>query len=451
MRTIGTTTKATLSETSSISTAGFSSSLGGAVTINPASGTLAAGGTQSLNLGWNSYASTGPLAGTVSLRNTGNWADAFNSAGNVISMTGAVVDNRVVAASTANFGLVHVGTAVSQPITLSTSGDDNYFTRVTVGNAGPDANGISVTGGTTPVFNGSSVTDQRTLGGIFSSVGAINGSIILPTTGEGLAGESPISVPVNYVAQVYSGQAEWNATTGVWGTSANWKDTIGGGPSGVPGVLGYATDTATFGPTTSSGVAFVALDGVGPVLSNLIFSNSNASYSISHGTGTTGLTLTSSDGVSPAAVTVTSGTHTVAASILLKSNLVVSDSGNLTVSGNISDGGLGSSLTLDGNGELVLSGVDTYTGGTIVNAGTLIVMNNSSLPNDGSLTVGAGGVLIFDPSEPAGPLAVAQGAGGVNPVPESGTLALLGIGAIGLLGYAWRRRKRAARRLAVAN
>jgi hypothetical protein len=30
------------------------------------------------------------------------------------------------------------------------------------------------------------------------------------------------------------------------------------------------------------------------------------------------------------------------------------------------------------------------------------------------------------------------------PVPEPGSLALIGIGAAGLLGYGWRRRKRAA-------
>ena len=44
---------------------------------------------------------------------------------------------------------------------LSTTGDDSDFTRVSVGNAGSDANGISVSGGTNPVFNSSSVTDRR--------------------------------------------------------------------------------------------------------------------------------------------------------------------------------------------------------------------------------------------------------------------------------------------------
>ena len=189
-----------------------------------------------------------------------------------------VVANRLVTATSANFGLVHVGFPVSQAVTLSTSGDDNSFTRVSVGNAGPDTNGISVTGGANTVFNASTATDQRTIGGLFSSVGTVNGSITLPTTGEGLTGEVPINVPVNYTAQVYSGQAEWNASTGYWAATANWKDTVGGGPSGAPGLSGFATDTATFGPNASSGIVVVALNSAAPVLSNLVFSSSDASY-----------------------------------------------------------------------------------------------------------------------------------------------------------------------------
>ncbi len=172
---------------------------------------------------------------------------------------------------------------------------------------------------------------------------------------------------------VYSGKAQWNSTTGPWGSSANWKDTVGGGPSGVPGVSGYATDTATFGSAVPSGDAFVVLNGVAPVLSNLIFSNSNASYTILQGTGTTGLTLTGTGGSSPAAVTVISGSHTVAVPILLASNLAVSSSGSLTLSGNLSDGGFDKSLTVDGTGTLILAGSDSYGGGTMVEAGTLDV------------------------------------------------------------------------------
>jgi len=250
---------------------------------------------------------------------------------------------------------------------------------------------------------------------------------------------SPGSLSVSITGNVYSGKAEWNATTGVWGTSANWKDTVGGGPSGAPGVSGYATDTATFGSAVPSGTAVVNLDGAAPVLSNLIFSNSNASYTISQGPGTTGLTLIGTDSSSAAAVTVISGTHSVDAPILLGSNLVVSDSGNLAIGGNLTDGGLAKSMTLDGPGELILSGSNTYSGGTVVNSGNLIVTSSYSVPDGGSLTVGAGGTLIFDPSMAAAPVVASS----VSPVPEPRTLVMLCAGALGLLAFAWRRRRAA--------
>ena len=93
-----------------------------------------------------------------------------------------------------------------------------------------------------------------------------------------------------------------------------------------------------------------------------------------------------------------------------------------------------------GSGELLLSGSDDYSGGTIVDAGTLIATNAYALPAGTSLNVGAGGTFIFDPSVSAAPMASAA-ASQANPVPEPGTLVLLAAGAIGFLGYAWRRRR----------
>ena len=95
-----------------------------------------------------------------------------------------------------------------------------------------------------------------------------------------------------------------------------------------------------------------------------------------------------------------------------------------------------------GPGTLILSGTDTYTGGTDVAAGTLAVKTSPALPAGTSLTVGAGGTFIFDPSFTGSPVTGgAVSAGGVAAVPEPGTLALLAAGLVLGIGIARRRSK----------
>ena len=137
---------------------------------------------------------------------------------------------------------------------------------------------------------------------------------------------------------------------------------------------------------------------------------------------------------------VLSGNHTISAAMLLGANLEVTASAGQTLqlSGDVS--GNAGSLTLSGDGRLILSGSNSYGGGTTVTAGTLYVTDSEGLCSGTSLTVGAGATSIFDSS--AAGVAVAASAGAVT-VPEPGTLALLGAGAIGLLACTWRRRRSA--------
>ena len=93
-----------------------------------------------------------------------------------------------------------------------------------------------------------------------------------------------------------------------------------------------------------------------------------------------------------------------------------------------------SSITKSGPGEMVLSGTSSYTGGTNVNDGTLIVTNSGGIADGTSLNVGDPSLLSLLPA-PAVPAAA------VLPVPEPGTLALMAVAAIAGLGF-WRRRVR---------
>jgi autotransporter-associated beta strand protein len=119
-----------------------------------------------------------------------------------------------------------------------------------------------------------------------------------------------------------------------------------------------------------------------------------------------------------------SSTDGLGSKVLLgNGTLTVGDSTSTTFDGAIS--GVGGSLIKQGTGMLVLSGSDTYTGGTTINAGTLVAASASAIPNGTSLTVGAGGTFIFDPSQAGAPVVGSTSSAGVAAVPEPGTLALL--------------------------
>ena len=72
------------------------------------------------------------------------------------------------------------------------------------------------------------------------------------------------------------------------------------------------------------------------------------------------------------------------------------------------------SLIKSGSGSLMLSGDNSYGGGTDVLAGALLVANADALPAGSSLTVDAGAAMIFDPLAAGGAIADA----GPSAVPE---------------------------------
>ena len=256
-----------------------------------------------------------------------------------------------------------------------------------------------------------------------------------------------------------SSQITWiGATSGSWTTGSNWQVSS-------PPKSGYLLQ---FGPGN-----------------NLINDND-----FSPGTQFNGITFSSS----ASAYTLTGNSIQLGGPILNQSGdnqtlglpmtLVAGggafDAGTekITVSGNI-DGNRPLSLN---NGTLLLSGSNSYTGGTTVSSGTLEVASPAALPSEGIINVGRSGAVsllgllvlpdvaspnvsqasIDTVADPSGTLAVVEiagqtpaGGGGTSlpdvgsmsegitlaPVPEPSTLALLGVAAAGLLAYAWRRQR----------
>jgi autotransporter-associated beta strand protein len=95
---------------------------------------------------------------------------------------------------------------------------------------------------------------------------------------------------------------------------------------------------------------------------------------------------------------------------LIGSQTIDTAAGNVVIVGDIGQSGGGFGITKTGIGTAVLSGVNTYSGATAVNQGTLIVTNASALPAGTSLVVGAGGILLFDPSQAAASASVVRAA-----------------------------------------
>jgi autotransporter-associated beta strand protein len=179
-------------------------------------------------------------------------------------------------------------------------------------------------------------------------------------------------------------ETSWtSAGNGNWSDEYNWNGAV---PSGVSSAVG-------FGTAIGSSPATVTLD-IGPTISQMTFNNpQGGSYSID---GANALTL--DKGGSTVPITVTAGNHSIDVPVVLQSNVVISTAAgaNLSISGGIS--GAGKSLTKSGDGTVTLSGDNTYSGGTTVLEGTLILSSASAqAPVFSSVGVDIqGGKMVFD-------------------------------------------------------
>ncbi len=288
------------------------------------------------------------------------------------------------------------------------------------------------------------------LNGTLNVAGAVSsGSADLINYASSSGSFATANIPTGYALQYNARQLDliqnatgpsvWTlAVSGSWANGTNWNTnpTVPNGP-GQAAVLNVATTS----PLT------VTLDSPQTV-GNLLLGNSADPLA---GGGATGYTLaegtsgmlTLDNSGSAAQITVTDGSHAISAPVILADGLVVAPSGSATlaISGDISQTSA-STLVLNGPGTLILSGSNSYSGGTTVEAGTLYVTNSAALTDGTSLTVGAGGTFIFDPSAAGAAAVPVPDAQVVTPVPEPGTLALLAAGLVAGLGVAWRRRAR---------
>jgi autotransporter-associated beta strand protein len=104
----------------------------------------------------------------------------------------------------------------------------------------------------------------------------------------------------------------------------------------------------------------------------------------------------------------------------------VADGSSNTLSGAIVDGTSAGDIVKTGNGTLRLTAANTYTGGTTVSAGTLIVGNGATSGSIvGNVAVGSAGTLAFDRSDDVTFAGTLSGAGNVQKL-GTNTLTLTG-------------------------
>ena len=180
-----------------------------------------------------------------------------------------------------------------------------------------------------------------------------------------------------FILLAFSNQVKAANTTWTGGNSTTWNN-AGNWNNGVP-------NNNTFNVTIPTGCPRYPTVGTNSyTIGSLATMGNGASIS---GTGT----IT----ISNAATCTTTGTATISCplSISVATNFTETNSTDqLTISGGIS-GSI--ALTQAGNGILVLSGANTYTGGTIVNAGTLKLGISSAISTAGPLgATGAGSTSI---------------------------------------------------------
>ena len=234
----------------------------------------------------------------------------------------------------------------------------------------------------------------------------------LPTGTQYNVGVSGNSLVLN-VTSVLPQPLFFNAVGGSWNNTADWSlasNAAAPNPAAVPGM----NSIAQFNTTTANGNQTVTLDGA--QTAQALQFVSAGSVTLNSGTGSNSLTL-GTPGAADTGILVSAGAGNVtinAPVVLGTSQAWVNNSANLlTVAGNIKPSSGGSSaLTLSGTGsqaitgpisnpssggvtslivaggDVTLSGANSYSGGTVVEEGTLVIANAGALPRGSSLIIG---------------------------------------------------------------
>jgi len=377
-----------------------SSLTGGTVNIGNSGGSIATGGALTLgNVTFTYNASTDglnalSLGGDVAVGNGGTATMSNGPAGgrgyiklgdaNRVFDVGANANlnvNWVI--SSANPALGALTKNGSGTLTLNTF---NEYTGGTTVNAGTlvlghatntlaNAGAVTVNGGTLSLGS-----NNDTIGALTLTGGSITGST-------GILTASSLTLQNGTVSAILAGSASINKTTsGILTLAGN--NTLSGGITLSAGQLNLnASGALGSGNFTIQGGSLGNTSGSSVTISSSASQFWNADFTYA---GPNDLNL---------------GTGAVA---MNATRAITVDSGTLTAGGAISGSGFG--LTKNGSGTLALNLINTYTGGTTINAGTLVLGHaTDTLANAGAVTVNGGTLSLGSNNDTIGALTLTGG------------------------------------------
>ena len=167
-----------------------------------------------------------------------------------------------------------------------------------------------------------------------------------------------------------------NVAAGNWSAATAWSGIPGAPPAG-----GWAGDVIVFNPASADNSTN---DLAGTFWLNQLALIPNQSVTVS---GNALLFTNTPGGGLPLVTNAGNGTLTVGSPVNLAANLTVGTVGNAIVGGNVMGTGFG--VTKTGAGNLILVGVNNYSGTTTVNAGELTGVTGGSCSNS-AVTIAAG-------------------------------------------------------------
>ena len=330
---------------------------GGVLNVTNTSGS--ATGTSAVSLGSATLTGAGIITGNLSTAAASIITPGTVTAGSAGAGVLTLGNVTLLGSTTINYGLVS-GNATANYInagvlTLPSSG------TVLLNLYAPGTNTVFATAGTYDLFKYTSLA-----GGSLATAFSFGTSIAgyTPTFGTS-GGYVQLTLTAAGVIGTWTGSASSN-----WGDSGNWS---GGVPSG-------AGDSATF--TSAPGTITL---NANQTVGGITFNNASG-YTVSGAN-----TLTLDNNSAGATIATVAGAHDIQTSVALNDNVnVATDAGTqLTLSGTVSQATGTRSLTKTGTGTLVLSGSNSYSGGTFVNNGVLNFNGLSALGAGSTLDLGS--------------------------------------------------------------